>query len=58
MSRKFEPFPPTGQNSKKPENCLKAEKEKHGKRKKGTYVAILVSLLNGYFGKFTDHKRI
>ena len=34
MSRKFEPFPPTGQNSKKPENCFKAEKEKHGKRKK------------------------
>jgi len=51
MSRKFEPFPPTGENFKKLENCFKAEKEKHGKRKKGTHVAILVFLLNGYFEK-------
>ena len=51
MTQKFEPFPPTGQNSKKTENCFKAEKEKHGKRKKGTYVEILVFVLNGYFGR-------
>lgn len=45
MSRKFEPFPPTDQNSKKPENWFKAEKEKYGERKEHTW------LLNGYFGK-------
>ena len=37
MSRKFEPFPPTGQNSKKLENWFKAEKEKHAERKEHTW---------------------